>query len=79
MDPIKLRVLKGSIDEISKTKPVARPEHGTILLRGDNPNLPDLACGSCGAILVTGIARDQIFVLFACGGCGAVNEAVTKH
>jgi uncharacterized Zn finger protein len=38
---------------------------------------PVLECGSCGAIVASGVAPDEIMgLLLRCARCGAVNDAV---
>ena len=75
MTPIKLRVLKGDIDEISKSRPVSTPRPPeTIMFHGKNPNVPDLICGHCGATLATGLPLESVYSLIGCSACGSVNE-----
>ena len=79
MDPIKLRILRGDIDEISKSKPVTTPRPpDTITFQGKFPDVPDLICGHCGATLVTGLPEAKVPSLIGCSACGSVNEASKK-
>ena len=76
MTPIKLRVLRGDIDEISKSRPVSTPRPpDTIMFQGKDPDAPDLICGLCGATLATGLPEAKVPSLIGCSACGSVNEA----
>ena len=80
MDPVKLRVISRDIERVSRKRPVAMPTAPeTVFMRGSDSNVPDLLCGSCGAVLAVGISRDQINVLIGCSRCRAVNEALAIH
>jgi hypothetical protein len=80
MTPIKLRVLRGDIDEISKSRPVSTPRPpDTIMFQGKHPDAPDLLCGHCGATLATALTLENVPSLIGCSACGSVNEATTKR
>ncbi|MEP7367721.1 MAG: hypothetical protein ABI972_31055, partial [Acidobacteriota bacterium] len=80
MTPIKLRVLRGDIEEVSKSRPVSTPRPPeTIMFRGKSPDAPDLICGLCSATLATGLLEAKVPSLIGCSACGSVNEASTKR
>jgi hypothetical protein len=48
--------------------------HGEAVT-GTDRSTPDVCCGHCGAILVTGIVLDSFDeVVFLCYACGAFND-----
>lgn len=75
----KMRVLKGTPQEISRKRPVTQPTPPETLMWKGNANVLDLVCGSCGAVLATGVPADNISAAVVCNGCGAVNDAVAKQ
>lgn len=76
MTSIKLRILRGDIDEISKSRPVSTPRPPvTVMFHGKDPDAPDLVCGHCGATLAKGLLESKVPSLIGCSACGSVNEA----
>ncbi len=47
----------------------------TVAFRGDAVDAPDLCCGSCEALLVTGVDRSTLTnMVIECKQCGAFND-----
>ena len=48
---------------------------GTVAFRGDAVDAPPLCCGSCGALLVVGVDRQNLTnMTIECRQCGAFND-----
>ena len=45
------------------------------ILEGQNEAAPDVVCGFCGEVLVTGLTRAETnYVVLLCPSCGAYND-----
>jgi hypothetical protein len=71
--PIKLKVIPKPADG---TRTVMIQEKGSLPFFKGPLDVPDMVCGSCGAVITTGVPRTGITqVVFQCA-CGAFNDTL---
>ena len=73
-----MQVLKGTALDLDEASRCASIGSKHDFMRGGDASLPDLVCGSCGAVLVIGIPAEWVSIAIACTRCGAVNEAAAR-